>query len=193
MFRKGICYFNLGEFEESITAFKDFSLLYSEDPLVKDATLNIALCYKKLQKLGESIEAYEKFVSVYPEDEKVGFAFLQIGSLYEVMDDYEKAVEAYEKVPGGKREKSEAEFYAARCYDKLKMPEKEKQVYEALVNFVPRSDEYRLAGLMRLAEIYEAEGQLKKGLVIYGDIVQNSKNPDWVALAKERMKILKQK
>ncbi|MDH5662532.1 MAG: tetratricopeptide repeat protein, partial [Elusimicrobiota bacterium] len=122
-----------------------------------------------------------------------GFAFLQIGSLYEVMDDYKKAVGAYEKVPGGKKEKGEAEFYAARCYDKLKMPEEQKKAYEALVNFVPKSDEYRLAGLMRLAEIYEAEGQLKKGLVIYGDIVQNSKNPDWVALAKERMKILEQK
>jgi len=132
-------------------------------------------------------------VAVYPKDEKVGFAFLQIGSLYEVMDDYKKAVEAYEKVPGGKREKGEAEFYAARCYDKLKMPEKQKRAYEALVNFVPRSDEYRLAGLMRLAEIYEAEGKLQKGLVIYGDIVKNSKNPDWVALAKERIKILKQK
>ncbi|MQY64917.1 MAG: tetratricopeptide repeat protein, partial [Clostridia bacterium] len=98
-----------------------------------------------------------------------------------------------EKVPGGKREKGEAEFYAARCYDKLKMPKKQKEAYEALVNFVPRSDEYRLAGLMRLAEIYEAEGQIKKGLVVYGDIVKNSKNPDWVALAKERIKILNQK
>jgi TolA-binding protein len=193
MFREAICYFSMGEFEKSVNAFKEFSLSYPEDPLVKDAALNIALCYKKVQKLRESIEAYENFVTVYPKDEKVGFAFLQIGSLYEVMDEYKKAVEAYEKVPGRKREKGEAEFYAARCYDKLKMPEKEKQVYEALVNFVPKSDEYRLAGLMRLAEIYEAEGQLKKGLVIYGDIVNNSKNPDWVALAKERMKILKQK
>ena len=193
MFREAICYFNMGKFEESVGVFKEFSLLYFEDPLVKDAALNIALCYKKIQKLRESINAYENFVAVYPKDEKVGFAFLQIGSLYEVMDDYGKAVEAYEKVPGGKREKGEAEFYAARCYDKLKMPEKQKKAYEALVNFVPRSDEYRLAGLMRLAEIYEAEGQLKKGLVVYGDIVKNSKNPDWVALAKERIKILNQK
>ena len=193
MFRKAICYFNLGKHEESVSAFKEFSLSYAEDPLVKDAALNIALCYKKVQKLKESIEAYEKFVSVYPKDEKVGFALLQIGTLYEVMDDHKKAVEAYEKVPGGNREKGEAEFYAARCYDKLKMPEKQKKAYEALVNFVPRSDEYRLAGLMRLAEIYEAEGKLQKGLVIYGDIVQNSKNPEWVALAKERMEILKQK
>jgi len=193
MFRKAVCYFNMGEFEKSVLAFKDFSLTYPEDPLAKDAALNIALSYKKAQKLRGSIEAYENFVLTYPEDEKVGFVFLQIGSLYEVLDDYGKAVEAYEKVPGGKREKSEAEFYAARCYDKLQMPEKQKEAYEALVNFVPRSDEYRLAGLMRLAEIYEAEGQTQKGLVIYGDIVKNSKNPDWVAMAKERMRILKQK
>lgn len=191
MFRKAICYFNLGEFEDSVGAFRDFSLSYPEDPLVKDAALNIALCYKKVQKLKESIEAYGKFVAAYPEDEKVGFAFLQMGLLYEVLDDNKKAVEAYEKVPEGKREKGEAKFYAARCYDKLKMPEKQKKTYEALVNFVPKSDEYRLAGLMRLAEIYEAEGQLNKGLVIYGDIVKNSKNPEWVALAKERMEILK--
>jgi len=50
--------------------------------------------------------------------------------------------------------------------------------------------EYRLTGLMRLAEIYEAEGEPEKGLVIYGDIVRNSKNPEWVAVAKEKMKIL---
>ena len=193
MFRKAVSYFNMEEFEKSILAFQDFTLSYPEDLLVKDATLNIALCCKKAQKLRESIEAYENFVSGYPDDEKTGFAFLQIGSLYEVLDDYEKAVEAYERMPEGKSEKSEAEFYAARCYDKLKMPEKRKETYEALVNFVPKSDEYRLAGLMRLAEIYKAGGERDKGLVIYGDIVRNSKNPEWVAVAKERMKILKQK
>jgi len=193
MFSEAVCYFNMGEFEKSILAFRDFSLLYPEDPLAKDGALNIALCYKKAQKLRESIEAYENFVTTYPEDERIGFAFLQIGLLYEVLDDHEQAVEAYERMPKGIAEKSEAEFYTARCYDKLKMPEKQKQAYEVLVNFVPKSDEYRLAGLMRLAEIYESEGEAEKGLVIYGDIVSNSKNPEWVALAKERMRILKQK
>jgi len=193
MFREAVCYFNMGEFEKSIMTFKEFSVSYPEDPLAKDAALNIALCYKKAQKLREAIEAYENIVSTYPEDEKIGFAFLQIGSLYEVLDDYEKAVEAYERVPEGKAEKSEAEFYAARCYDKLKMPEKQKEAYEALVNFVPKGNEYRLAGLMRLAEIYEAQGKTEKGLAIYGDIVTNSGNPEWVTMAKERIKILKQK
>jgi len=193
VFREAVCYFNMGELEKSILAFKEFSFSYPEDILAKDAALNIALCYKKVQKLRESIEAYENFVSTYPEDEKIGFVFLQIGSLYEVLDDYEKAVEAYERVPKGKAEKSEAEFYIARCYDKLKMPEKQKEAYEALVNFVPENDEYRLAGLMRLAEIYEAEGAPEKGLVLYGDIIRNSKNPEWVAMDKEKIKILKGK
>ena len=191
MFRKAVCYFNMEDFEKSILAFKDFSLSYSGDPLAKDAAFNIALCYKKTQKLRESIETYENIVSTYPQDEKIGFAFVQIGSLYEVLDDYGKAVEAYEKVPEGKAEKCEAEFYAARCYDKLKMPEKQKEAYEALVNFVPKSDEYRLAGLMQLAEIYEAKGEREKGLTIYGDIVKNSKNPEWVSLAKDKMEVLK--
>jgi len=191
MFRKAVCYFNMNEFEKSIVAFKDFCLLYPGDPLARDAALNIALSYKKTQKIKESIESYENFVATYPKDEKVGFAFLQIGSLHEAMDNYGKAVEAYEKVPQGKTEKSEAKFYAARCYDKLKMPEKQKSTYESLVNFVPKSDEYRLAGLMRLAEIYEAEGKRDKGLVIYEDIAKNSKNPEWVSLAKDRMEVLK--
>jgi hypothetical protein len=71
------------------------------------------------------------------------------------------------------------------------MPQKQKEAYESLVNFIPKSDEYRLAGLMRLAEIYEAEGKREKGLVIYGDIAGNSKNPEWVSLAKDRMEVLK--
>lgn len=191
MFRKAVCYFNMNEFEKSTVAFREFCLSYPGDPLARDAALNIALGYKKAEKIKESIESYENFVTTYPKDEKVGFAFLQIGSLYEAMDNYGKALEAYEKVPGGKKEKSEAEFYAARCYDKLKMPEKQKKAYESLVDFVPKSDEYRLAGLMRLAEIYEAEGQKDKGLVIYEDISKNSKNPEWVSLAKDRMEVLK--
>jgi len=190
-FRQAVCYFNTGEYEKSISSFKEFSVSYSEDPLVKDAVLNIALSYKKAQKLEESIKAYQNFLSAYPQDERAGFVYLQIGSIYEVMDNYVKAVEAYEKVGKGKKEKSEAEFYAGRCYDKLKMPDKQKKAYEGLVSYVPKSDEYRLAGLMRLAEIYEAEGQKEKGLSIYADIVQNSKNPEWVSLAKDRMEVLK--
>jgi len=191
MFRGAVCYFNMGEFEKSVLAFKEFSLLYPEDPLAKDAALNIALCYKKSQKLRESIETYENFVSTYPEDEKIGFVFLQIGSLCEVLEDYGKAVESYERVPEGKVEKSEAKFYTARCFEKLKMPEKEKETYEGLVNFVPKSDDYRVAGLMRLAEIYEAEGQPDKCLSIYGDIAKNTKNPEWANAAKERIEVLK--
>lgn len=190
-FREAVCYFSMGEYDKSVLAFKDFSLSYPQDPLVKDAALNIALCYKKAQKLRESIEAYDSFISTYPEDEKIGFAFLQVGSLYEIVEDYGKAVEAYQRVPEAKPEKSEAEFYAARCYDKLKMPEKQKEAYESLVNYKPKSDEYRLAGLMRLAEIYEAEGKRERGLLIYRDIVENSKNPEWTGAAEERIKVLK--
>lgn len=190
-FRLAVSYFKGENYLESATAFMNFLDKYPNDPLSKDAALNIPLCYKKSRRFNEAIEGYKNFIDRYPQDASVGFAYLQIGSLNEELRNYKEAIEFYQKVPSKLKESSEAIFYIGRCYQELHLQDMVKETYKQFIKFSPVTDKFRLAGLATLGEIYEREGQKKRAIEIYEDIVRNSSDSTWINTAKERINILK--
>ncbi len=190
-FKLGVAYFSLQDFSEAAVAFHDFIQSHPEDPKARDAALNIPVCYAKAGKPFQGVATYEDFLRRFPGDPKTAYAFLQIGQMYEDGEDYLKAADAYRKVPGDQPEIFEALFSVGRCYKKLRAPMEERGAYEALRGMIPRDNKFRLAGLVLLAEGFEQDGNLESAVAIYQDILSNSANPDWRAIAQKKIKALK--
>ncbi|MFH1282210.1 MAG: tetratricopeptide repeat protein [bacterium] len=189
-FKYAVSMFNLKDYIQAAVAFNEFIENNPSDGQVRDATLNIPLCYRKANQFHQSIESYKTFLRRYPDDPKQQFIYLQIGGLNEEIENYLQAIEAYKKIEPPAPETFEAVFSIARCYTKMKADEEAIRTYERLASFSPKNNQFRLAGLLILGEIYEVRGQINDSLRIFKDISSNSTNPEWSSLAREKIKIL---
>lgn len=190
-FKLAVSYFSLKDYTEAAVAFHDFIEAHPADPKARDAALNIPVCYAKARQPFQGIGAYLDFLRRYPNDPKVPNVYLQMGQLYEEGEDYTKAVESYKKIPTDQEEIFEGLFSMARCYKKLKTPTEEKATYQALAGLTPRDNRFRLAGLVLWGEALESDGALGKAVEVYRDIASHSTNPEWRAVAQERISALK--
>jgi TolA-binding protein len=190
-FKLAVSYFSLKDYTEAAVAFHDFIESHPADPKARDAALNIPVCYAKAHQPFQGVGAYLEFLRRYPSDPKVPNVYLQMGQLYEEGEDYVKAVESYKKIPSDQEEIYEALFSLGRCYKKLKTPTEEKAAYEALGALTPRDNKFRLAGLVLLGEALESDGAVEKAIAVYQDIASHSTNPEWRAVAQERISALK--
>jgi len=192
-FRLGASYFKSENYSQAVVAFTDFIDLYPDSSLVKDCFLNIALSYKKSQQPNESIEAYKRYIKKFPDDPKMSFAQMQVGLQYEAQQKFKEAIDSFRDVSKVDRMAHlEALFYIGRSYHQLKVPEEEEKVYSEMMGLTPRNNEFRIAGLLRLAEIYENSGNIPGAVRLYRDIAKNSANRDWSNLANEKVRVLSQ-
>ncbi|MBD3272536.1 MAG: tetratricopeptide repeat protein, partial [Elusimicrobia bacterium] len=189
-FKLGVSYFNLKDYLQAAVAFNDFLEMHPNDPKAMDASLNIPLCYRKAGQPYQAIETYNNFLRRYPESDKLPFVHLQIGQLYEEVEDYEKAIASYENISNNKTEIFEALYSIGRCYRKLKASGNEQKVYERLKRFSPKNNQFRLAGLVLLGEMYEQSGFIQNAVEVYQDIQSHSANKEWREIAREKIRYL---
>jgi TolA-binding protein len=190
MFHLAVSLFNQKDYAKSAKAFQDFAREFPDDPMAKNATLNVALCYAKAADLENAVAAYQDYIRLYPDAEDVGAAYLQIGQLYEKFGQDAKAAEAYRAVPGGLTERPEAIFSAGRVYRKLNQVDQEAQMYQVLQGMSAKSDPFRIAGLLQLAEIYLERADFAAAAAVYRDVAQNAQDDQSLTLAQERLKAL---
>jgi TolA-binding protein len=191
-FHMAISLFNRNEFAQAAEAFKDFARAFPDDPMAKNASLNAALCYAKSNDVDAATAAYEEYLKLYPDAEDAGAVYLQMGALLEKSGKEERAAEAYKSVPASLAEAPEAYFGAARCYQKLKKTEQEKEAYELLRATANKADPYRISGLLQLSNIYLTESQPDRALAVCRDVLQNAADPQSQAAAQECVNGLQQ-
>lgn len=92
----GICYRNLGQYNEAITYLKKFD---AGDLLVTPSALGaIGDCYVELENLENGAKYYEKAAN-YSNDEFTAPIFLKkAGTVYEELKEYDEALRVYEKI-----------------------------------------------------------------------------------------------
>ena len=111
----GICYLNLGEFEQAIKYLKKFN--------VKDAFLcvfaegAIGDAHLELGHLPQAIAQYKKAANMNPNDVTTPTFLFKLGQCYEMDNNFQAAIDAYEKIrkdyPNA-NETREVEKYIAR-------------------------------------------------------------------------------
>src|SRR5262249_53774717 len=159
MFQKAVCLFRKGAYDDAVADFEAFLKKYPNHALAKEAWLNIALAYKKAFQLDKSVAAYKYVIEHYQGDPKLNAVWLQMGSLLEVQGKRNDAIRVYGKVPVGTPEYAEALYHKSSLYEQAHNPGESRATLEALRAIPEKRNQFRVAALVKLAELYEQEGQ----------------------------------
>lgn len=184
--------FQAGEIEESIEEYKEILEKYPDSRFASHVRLNIALAYKKLNEWKKAIEEYKNFIQQHPEEEKANFAKWQIAEISRNNGDYQQAIEFYQMVePTREITKYEIKYRVGDCYECLGEIVEAINVYQTLQELPVKNDPFRLAGLLRLAEIYEKQGRNDAAIAIYTEIDNSTEDVKWKDLAEIKLEELK--
>jgi hypothetical protein len=84
------------------------------------------------------------------------------------------------------------EFYIiGEAYEKLHAGAQAAAAFERLLSLGPRDDEFRIAGLVELANILESKGSDEQTLrTVYKEIAASGANKDLVLKAQQKLKEL---
>jgi len=191
MFQRAVCLFRKGSFNDSVSDFEGFLKKYPDHPLAKEAWLNIALAHKKAFQLDQAVTAYKYVIEHYANDPKINAVWLQMGSLLEVQGKAAEAGRIYAKVPETAPEYSEALYRRALLSEQLHNAAESRQLLEKLAAGGEKRNEFRLAALVKLSEIYEAEGAPANKLkALYKDLASSSTDPEIAKQANLRLQEL---
>lgn len=192
-FQRATSLFQQQDYFAAAEAFRQFHTTFPSHALGRDALLNEALAYKKSFHPDEAIQAYRSFLSRWPEDPKAVATVLALANLYELKGQFAAAAETYGRVPPAAPEYLEARYHVGECYRSLKDVNHAAAAYEALLRLEPKDHEFRIAGLLRLAQLYEqVEAPTTRILAVYEEIAQSSRNQEIVLLVQQRIKAYKE-
>jgi len=191
MFQKAVCLFRKGAYDDSVTDFQAFLKKYPQHPLAKEAWLNIALAHKKAFQLDQAVTAYRYVIEHYSADPKINAVWLQMGSLLEVQGKHGEAQRVYAKVPEGVPEYSEALYRRALLSEQQHHVAEARQLLEKLRASSEKKNEFRIAALIKLSEIYEQESAPPAKLkLLYQDLQASATDPEVAKQAGLRLKEL---
>jgi len=184
--------FQAGEIEESIGHYREILEQYPDTRFAPHARLNIALAYKKLNEWKKAVEEYKNFIDEHPDGEKANFAKWQITEISRNNGDYRQAIEFCQMVePTQEITECEIEYRVGECYESLGEMAEATNVYQTLEKLAMKNDPFRLAGLLRLAEIYEKQGRSDAAVTIYTEINNSTEDEKWKELVEIKLEELK--
>src|SRR5205085_1170360 len=147
---------------------------------------------KKAFQLDKSVAAYKYVIEHYGTDPKINAVWLQMGALLEVQGKRNEAVRVYAKVPSNAPEYAEALYHKALLYEQARNPTEARATLEALRTFPERKNQFRVAALVKLSELYEQEGASAAKLrSLYEDLRTSSTDPEIAKQAAQRLRELK--
>jgi tetratricopeptide (TPR) repeat protein len=92
----GVCYLNLGDFDNAIKHMEDFDAAGDFLPTMKYGILGD--CYSEKQDFGKAIDMYEKASSATDNESVVPMYLKKLGMLNEKQGDKDAAIKAYERI-----------------------------------------------------------------------------------------------
>jgi TolA-binding protein len=186
-FHLGVSYFSLNNFDRSAAVFDEFAKTFPTDELAKSAVLNAAISYSRVGDVEKTTLAYLNYASLFPDADDVGASYIQLGQFLEKVGQESRALEAYRRVPSQLPEYPQALYLLARLHKSLSEPAGERQAYQALLKVPAKSDPYRIAGLLSLADIHLAANDAEQALAVYGDVLKNASDEGSRALAQQQI------
>lgn len=112
----GICYLQLGNYENAIDYLEDFK---TDDLLIGSAKYaSLGDAYLEIGDLDRAVKSYQEGIDDYPNDFSTPILLKKAGLAYEEMGEYDKAIETYEQIRSEFPDATEArdiEKYIARA------------------------------------------------------------------------------
>jgi TolA-binding protein len=186
-FRLGVSMFNQNRYDEAASSFETLIKKFPDDPLAATASENLPTAYAKLGKSAESENAYVNMLNREKDPKKRAALLMQLADGKDKNGASAEAITYYMQVDPSVPEYAESLYNVGGIYSKSGQPDKEMETYQKLMGFNPKDNDYRIAALGRLAEMYISQGQAQKALSIYTDVAQNAK--DQVALSNAKTRI----
>jgi TolA-binding protein len=191
LFRLGVSLFNQNRYEEAAITFESFLQKYPDDPLAQNAAENIPLAYAKIGRTAESEQAYLNLLNRTTDPRQRASLLIQLGQIKQKKGAADEAINFFEQVDPNAPQYTEAIYSIGSIYAQAGHDELEIVTYQKLLNISDKSDDFRIAGISRLAELYIGKGDVKKALDIYSDVAKNSTDEASLANAQSRLEELR--
>ncbi len=193
LFRLGNAYYNQKKHAEAALAYAKLADLYPSSEYIKPALFNLALCYKNIGDTDKSEATYRRYYELTGKTDDALGALWEIFNIQKTRGDLAGALKTLTQIYGeadGKEDALEAMYDMGEInYDNNQLGEA-REYWERLSRQTPASSAWRLKGLVKLGEIYEAEKNNPEAARVYNDIAANSDKPDVARAAAERAKAL---
>lgn len=193
LFRLGSAYYNLKNYEPASKAYAKLAELYPASEYTQPALFNLALCYKNTGLSGPAEETYRRYYNLAGSSGDALSALWEIFKLQKDRGDVSAAVKTLTEIYGqasGREDSLEALYRMGELYSDNKQPEEALDYWGRLVLQKPYSSPWRLQGLIKIGEIYEAEKNYPEAARVYDDISKNSADPETAKAAAEKARSL---
>ena len=191
LFRLGNASFSLKRYKPSVTAYARMAELYPDSEYLKPALFNLALAYKSLGDSEKADETYLKYYALTAGSPEALSALWEIFNLRKNKPGSAGALEILRKIcdeAPGRTDALEALFQLGAISLENRLTEEARGYWEKLALQTPAGDAWRLQGLLKLGELYEAEKNYGEAARVYDDIAANASAPEVAKAAGERAK-----
>ncbi len=193
LFRLGNAYYNQKKYAEASAAYAKLAELYPQSEYIKPALFNLALCYKSTGDTDKAEETYRKYYDLTGKTDDALAALWEIYNIQKTRGDLAGALKTLTQIYGeaeGKEDGLEAMYYMGEMSYDSAQPDEARDYWERLGQQKPAGSPWRLQGLVKLGEIYEAEKNYQEAAKVYEDIARNSGKPEVARAAADRAKAL---
>lgn len=98
LFKKGMCYYNLGNYDQARTYLTQSYEKSASGPVADDSLFFLGRALTNLDSTDEAISYYQKLLSIFPSSNYSDDALYRIGRIYSLKGSYDKAAGYYQKV-----------------------------------------------------------------------------------------------
>ncbi|MFA5161770.1 MAG: tetratricopeptide repeat protein [Elusimicrobiales bacterium] len=190
LFRLGSLKYGMRDYDASISAFRRLMDAYPDSEYSKLSYFNIGLAYRASNKLDLAEEYYKKFLGLSSADvENNKLACWEIFSIRKDAGDLPGAMgQLKEILTRFNDDDTVIEVYSnmGELYASNKQAGDAKAAFEELEGKKPYSNQFRIRGLIKLAQIYEDSKDFRGAIRLYRDIAKNSEDKKVSAAAGER-------
>jgi len=178
-FWKGESYYKLGVYEKAVINYNKVKNTNDETLQLKNYQLGYS--YFKLKQYPEAIASFESFLKSQPAENYQLDAILRLADSHFVSAAYWPAMESYNKAIALNHPRSDyAHYQKAISYGFVqKNDQKIKDLEKFLVNY--KRSTYQDDAMFALANVYVAEGNIKKGIANYQRLQRELPNSNLVS------------
>lgn len=195
LFRLGNAYYNQKKHLEASEAYARLAALYPDSEYIKPALFNLALCYKTIGEVDKAEAAYRKYYNLTGKSDDSLGALWEIYAIQKTRGDLAGALKTLTQIYGeaeGREDGLEAMYRMGEISYDNHQTEEARDYWERLAKQTPLTSAWRLQGMVKLAEMYEAEKNYGEAARAYEDIARNSQKSEFAAAALERAKALRE-
>lgn len=191
--------FNLGlalcqqeNYADAVGVFKRVFEYKDQKEFAAAAQYNLALCYKKLNKWDEATNAYRVMLADYSDFKQINAVRSDLAILLTEQGLNEEAIEIYKTMVRKERgeKRLEVMYKLADCYLNMQKNKQAMNMLNRIFRSGPRASSWRLAGMVKLGELYEKEQNWDKAVNVYKEIAMVSGANALGRAAKSKLEIL---